>query len=834
MAQEERQPVSRNCALPAGMWVIALFAMLLTTSCVSLADPETSQVHEREIAATLQAGGEAVGQTLVSRRSGLDSLTLWLSSNDPKPQGSLVFELFHSPEDITPLFQTELPTGDVQGKKAVKITFPAQDDPPGQAYYLRLRAVGKNLEVYGRLENIYLPGDIITNPSREADLAFRTTYRYGWDALWEDLLHWGKYAWLVIPLGLFLLVPGWLLLDLAGGFHSKDFGAWIAMVVGISMAVVPVIMLWTTVLNLPWSSSAVWIALILLTGIQIARHWKNIRLLFNRPIPSQESPSRQKTSWMKKYSHPMFLLILFIVTLFTRMVMVRDAATPLWVDSVHHGLITRLILNHGNFPATFAPYLSIQPTEYHPGFHSLAASLVWLTGLEIDQALLVLGQVLSSLAVFSSYLFTVSLVKNRTAGLAAAALTGLFTPMPAYYASWGRYTHLAGMLVLPVFLTLFIQFLDLPPARKNPNQTGQPVRERWYVVGQSLLLCLVAAGLFLLHYRVATFGLLLALAALFLQPRSRNRPWRKKWMQSFLAALGTLMVTAPWILPFIQHILLPRLETTGTRQPLFGGFAWQYLTSGSGTITLILALFGLILGISLRRRFAFLLVLWMALLFLLPNLSAFGLPGGYLVNHTAVEISLYLPISLLGGYALSFGMSLLEKMIPRNWQGGTRLIILLIAIFFGFLGAQKIVPLLNPITFLSRQADQAAITWINENLPADGTFAINPFLWGYGFYAGSDGGYWLSPLTGHLTLPPPVLYGASSLEERDRINYFCEQVMANGKDAQELWHLFQQNNVQYVFLGAKGGEISPQVLGESERFHLLYAKEGAWIYEVMP
>jgi hypothetical protein len=815
--------------------LVAILTFLLTTGCISLSDPETSQIHEQEIVATLQAGGTAVGQTFISRRSGLDSLTFWLASSDPNPQGSLIFELFHTPEDAAPLYQAKLPTSDIQGKRTFKISFPPQHDPPGQVYDLRLRAEGKNLEIYGRLENIYSPGAFFTDAPAEADLAFRTTYAYGWSAVQEDLSHWVKNAWLVIPLSLLLLVPGWLLLDLAGSFQSKDFGVRIAMWVGTSLAVIPVLMLWTTVLDLPWSSSFIWIVLNFLAIIQITRHRNSFSSFFRSPLPTRASLSPQRRNWMKQnITHLIVLLGIFIFTLTTRLIMVRDVATPLWVDSVHHGLITRLILEQGSYPATFSPYLIISPAEYHLGFHSLAASFVWLTGLQINEALLVLGQVLNALAVFSSYLFTVSLCKDRFAGLIAAALTGLFTPMPAYYTSWGRYTHLAGMLVLPVFLALFIQFLNLSPAPKNQPQENLLKRMRWKLIGQSLLLCLVAAGLFLLHYRVAAFGLLLALAYLFLQPKFKDPSWGRYWKRSALAALGAFLLAVPWILPFIQQILLPRLEITGTRQPFFSGFAWQYLTSGSGIATILLAIFGLVLGISLRKRFAFMLLMWVGFLFLLPNLSALGLPGGNLVNHTAVEISLYLPISLLGGYAVSFLLRMSERILSTQWRVGARWAFSILAVFLLLLGAQKTTILLNPVTFLSRQPDLAAISWIEENLNNEGIIAINPFLWGYGFYAGSDGGFWISPLTAHPTLPPPVLYGASLPEETARINHFCAQVISNAKNAQGLWDLFQQNNVRYVYLGARGGVISPWALKDSDLFQLLYTQDGTWIFEVMP
>ena len=705
--------IAGRCSLSAGLWVFPILAFLLTTGCVSLTDPETSQIHEQEVVASLQAGGPAVGQTFISRRSGLNSLTLWLGSEDPNPQGSLIFELFHSSAETTPLYQTNLPTSHISAKKTFKISFPSQNDPPGQVYYLRLQAQGKSLEVFGRLENIYSAGAFSGETPIEADLAFRTTYAYGWDAWLEDLFRWVRNAWLGIPLILLLLIPGWLLLDLAGGLRKKDLGVNLALVVGMSLAFVPVLMLWTTTLKLPWSSSSVWIVLGLMVIIQVARHWRSFCLPFRSPLPSQTSIYLRRLRRNKQITyHSIALLGIFILALITRLIMVRDFATPLWVDSVHHGLITRLILEQGSFPSSFSPYLNILPAEYHPGFHSLAASFIWLTGLETNQALLVLGQVLNALSVFSAYLFTVTLLKDRSAGLIAAALTGFYTPMPAYYTSWGRYTHLTGMLVLPVFLALFIKVLNHPSISPVHLARGFFLRRvSLSGVRLSLVLCLVAAGLFLLHYRIAAFGLLLAFAFLVLQSLLKIGSWGRKWVRSALAAMLTFLLISPWILPFIQQILLPQLATTGTRQPFFNGFTWQYLTSGLGTVTLILAVFGLVLGVSLRRKFALILLLWISLLFLLPNLSTFGLPGGYLVNHTAVEISLYLPISVLGGFAMSFVIRAIRQFLPAKWWRPIQWGFSILAIILILFGAQKIIPILNPVTFLSRQADVAALAW---------------------------------------------------------------------------------------------------------------------------
>ncbi len=242
--------------------LFALFGVLLLSGCVSLPDPETSQVHEQAVIATLQPDGSSLGQTFISRRAGLNSLTLWLGSEQAEAQGSLQVELFHSASDPKPVYQAALSTSAISAKRSFQFSFPAQADPPGQAYFLHLSTSGKSLQIYGRSEDIYPGGDLYVNDVPvQADLAFRTTYAYGWNHFFEDLRVWAKSVWLVIPLGLLLLVPGWLLFDLAGFFHKLDLGEKIALSTGASLAIIPIIMLWTTALKLPWNPAVVWIVL---------------------------------------------------------------------------------------------------------------------------------------------------------------------------------------------------------------------------------------------------------------------------------------------------------------------------------------------------------------------------------------------------------------------------------------------------------------------------------------------------------------------------------------------------------------------------------------------
>jgi asparagine N-glycosylation enzyme membrane subunit Stt3 len=158
----------------------------------------------------------------------------------------------------------------------------------------------------------------------------------------------------------------------------------------------------------------------------------------------------------------------FLATLAIRLIMIRDLATPACDDPVHHALLTRLIMQSGGYPTGYQPFLDLAPTQYHLGFHAIAAVFTWLTNLRIDQSLLILGQVINALMVFSVYYFALLITQRRATCLVAAVITGFMTPMPAYYTSWGRYTELAGLLIIP---TAFGLVFSLVKENSNKKRT---------------------------------------------------------------------------------------------------------------------------------------------------------------------------------------------------------------------------------------------------------------------------------------------------------------------------------------------------------------------------
>lgn len=177
------------------LMLIGLLAFFLS-GCVSLADPETSQVHQKDVVFTLPPDtSDWIGQSFVSRREGLNSITIYTESVDDALTSPpvLIAELFHQPLEDQPVFSTRLSARN----GSIKIAFPAQNDPPITKYFLKLRASGQSLQIMGRNEDIYPYGEVYASGvPLPGDLAFSSTYDYGIFAFLKDL----KYTLPEIPL----------------------------------------------------------------------------------------------------------------------------------------------------------------------------------------------------------------------------------------------------------------------------------------------------------------------------------------------------------------------------------------------------------------------------------------------------------------------------------------------------------------------------------------------------------------------------------------------------------------------------------------------------------
>lgn len=817
-------------------FIVSLFTLFVIslTGCITLNDPETSQEYNSDIIGVIDKQTN-LGQSLVSRRPNLNSVTLWLTTKSDQPGGtnqstqSLKLDLYHSLGETVPIYSTSTTVPASAQNTSITIPIPDQKNTAGQPFFILLSTEKGPIQINGRLEDSYPYGQAYANGSQvDADIAFRLTYGYDFSAFVQDLrLYFGE-IWIVVPLILLLWLPGWLLVDILNLRTRFDLGEQTAISIGLSLAIIPLIMLWTTVVKLHWSRAAV----IVVIGLLVASFI--LRIFYNRYQQKRNKPEVNGDQvidgqivaprFIDLISNKSFLLMMiFIGSLAIRLIMVRDLATPAWVDSVHHALITRLILENGSFPATYLPYLNLSSTAYHPGFHSVVAFFTWLSYLDLNRSLLILGQVLNAFAVFSVYLLAKTLTQKKTAGLLAAFITGFLTPMPAYYTSWGRYTELTGLLILPIALALIRSW----QAQKEDNRTVHVI-----------MLCAIAAGgLFMIHYRVIVFLACLLLAYLVVQLLNTKNENHRRPFKLFLVMIAitgaSILIVLPWFIPTVKNLLIPRLATSieSSTAP-FADFSWPYLTSALGKQALVLAGLGSVWSLIKKRSLAIFIFIWIFLLFFFANLDVLRLPGSGMLTNISVEIMLFIPIAIFGGYFLEQLFTNWKQLIPFRYSTLFGILMIIIIGFTAYIGAKHLIPILNPVTILTRQADLPAIQWITDHIPQNETIALNPFSWGYGLYAGNDGGYWIEPLSGSFSLPPPVLYGLGPGYKQ--ISQQTQQVISASSNPSALHDYLLSQEIRYIFIGARGGVLPPEKLISSGLFEILYHQEGTWILAVKP
>jgi hypothetical protein len=137
----------------------------------------------------------------------------------------------------------------------------------------------------------------------------------------------------------------------------------------------------------------------------------------------------------------------FALTLASRLWFAYAHPFPAWSDSLHHVMLTQLTMDLGRLPVSMEPYYPVVITMYHLGLYALSAPAALLANAPAEQALLWTAQFLNAASVLGVYL-ALDRYSGRVGAIVGAAIVGLFSVHPAFYANWGRFTQVAGQAIL--------------------------------------------------------------------------------------------------------------------------------------------------------------------------------------------------------------------------------------------------------------------------------------------------------------------------------------------------------------------------------------------------
>jgi hypothetical protein len=806
------------------VWVwCALLAALLLAGCGAMPRPE-QPLRSSDLPLP---PGEQLGQTFTANFAGFSGVDLFLIPHSPL-DGELTL-ILQPMADLDDWFSfSTLPLDQVTSPGYYRFEFQPRPDSTNHSFIFTLSRTGNGELAIGTAGgSTYLDGSLYQGDSpADGQMTFLLVYDR---SMLLAGLGWEGLRWLgFLAAAAFLFVlPGWALLSgLWQGWNEKDWTEKAILSIGLSLAVYPVLILWSSVVSLRLGALYAWLPP-LTGGAYLLWRRRGIRF-----------PSTGLIGLFAKSTLPDLALFLVVgIVVFTRFWVVRTLATPLFGDSYQHSMIIQLLIDHGGLFQSWEPYAELTSFTYHFGLHANVAVFHWVTSLTAPDTLLWMGQILNIMAVLALAPLANRLAGNRWAGVFTVLIAGLASSMPMEYTNWGRYTQLAGQVILPVIALLaWESFVEK--------------RIGWRV---TFVLAILMAGLALTHYRVLIFAVVFLLAALIVLLRQNGL--RLAFWQLFWPGVGALLLFLPWLLNVVGGTLIAILSNQVTSSPQ-AATPWQ-AANAMGELTsylplwiwLLLPLVGL-WGLWRRNSLAIAVIVWSLLLLLATNPQWLGLPGQGVITNFALFIAAYIAAGVLLGGSLGW---LVERIHKTKRVRASRVVqvamgsalVVLVILSGGWFGRQRLQDIDPGRHALALQPDLRAATWIQQHIPADALFLVN-FFTAYSdtLVVGSDGGWWLPLLAKRQITVPPLNYGT---EDGPTLDYRLEVLdwhttLANlGLDHPSAIEMLRARGVTHLYIGQQGGSINnptpvlqPEVLRASPDFEVVYHQDRVWIFRMLP
>ncbi|MGD2048968.1 MAG: hypothetical protein PVH03_05710, partial [Chloroflexota bacterium] len=406
------------------------------------------------------------------------------------------------------------------------------------------------------------------------------------------------------------------------------------------------------------------------------------------------------------------------------------------------------------------------------------------------------------------------------------------------WANWGRFTQLASLVILPFAWALFLEMVSPEKTSEEPEIVSS---RRWWSI---ILAAGTSAAVFLFHFRVGIFYLLLlAVTTIVVLFKYRSRKNQLLTIRSLLlTGLGFLIFILPTLWDATAFYLAKRLGSTGQlnsvdRQQLLQNYYIFPLSSLPYLVApywlLFIASLASVVGLIRRNLLIWINLLWVILLVFVGNLYLLNIPILNITNLGAILIMLYIPISVIIGAGL-------EEVLPRIHQRyvPTVTAALLAGILLTSLPATVVrATQIEPHRHFVSQQDIAAMEWIDENIPAQATFAINTFFWLPGFAHGTDAGYWIPYLTGREIVTSSMLTDGLTREYREQVLIRSEAAEALEADLNALNTLYDEG-VEYIYIGTNGDFSGPGLnldyLSQSDVIKIIYNQDETAILQILP
>ena len=582
-----------------------------------------------------------------------------------------------------------------------------------------------------------------------------------------------------------MYLPGIAILARVKGFEQLDNLSRLCIAPGVSVALYVVLLEGCYLLHLKLGWWAPWLIAIL-SILGILYHPKTTFKIEWKSAP---------------LAHVTFGVVVALI-LFTRLIAIQGLVAPLYGDSVHHTIITQLILNNGGLFQSWEPYADSTTFTYHYGFHAIAAMYAWMRGISAEFAVLMMGQIANFCIIVGLYALVRQWTRSPWGGIFAMIVGGLVSGYPYVFLFWGRYTQLTGQIILVAALVLWNHYLKQPSTFRGTAST--------------ILLGIVIGGLGMAQYKVAVLFIMMSIPLVicrFITWYSANHslPAAIKLSLGRVIAVAGLsaLVFLPRGLTIYQSSLGGSLQqrvstdidsaTAQTAaQPNIITLSQSGLDNGSLWAWGI-AIVGIGVAIIWRRdSLWFPLSIVLCLLATYPKL--FGINRMGLVDEFHLSLTFYIFVAALAGICIGIMADTLTNR-PTLYQIPILTSLAAIAI----ISSIHLPPIpLDSVYVLPD--DVKLLAWIRDNVPPEDKIAGLSYVAFNTFTVGRDAAWWIPYYTGHQT---NIMLMAAEQEksgneraESDDLA-FTKQLHSRDMSLPESADWLTKQGYQYFYVGAK-------------------------------
>lgn len=440
--------------------------------------------------------------------------------------------------------------------------------------------------------------------------------------------------------------------------------------------------------------------------------------------------------------------IAVVALIFLRTPFLSEIILPPYSDSsIHYQIISQFI--NPNLPNRSHLSLgNIFNNYYHYGFHSIAAWLTLVSGLDVGKVMPLTGQLFLIVLPLSMYSLVFMLTRSHTASLLSGILSAIGWTMPAFSVNWGKYPALGSIAIAPA---LFVSLIFI----KNKKDCLRIIFWLFLLLSISLI-----------HTRILIVFIFACLAYYLSLKMMTDRE---------LSGFKAIRYSVLYVLSLV---------------PMY-----EILVDFYNGLTIFILLV-LILPFAFRAYprysvfvFVFTFFVWVA--------TVIPIAGQTMLDRQYVGMMLYIPFSIFSGLGLS-GLS--KCFAPKKMEGQVITSFFIGIIFLLSTSSASLYP--DECCDYFSKDDQQAVLWIQENTSVPSLFLIASFSNETQNFD-SDAGTWVYPLTSQPTnklaysfdwLSSVNLDMVCSLSQKDIYIYY-----GGRNNSFNLNELSYQNRIALVF-----------------------------------